>query len=193
MPWIPLYLTELDASALINMLAQDPEIAFIVHAGPKQWRAIKSINSKNIEQICLWHVPSGPLPLLPAIYGDPVQQVKDPWLGWTERRTGANPKTPYFGVGHPGIIWINIRTRGKDPGSCCGLSSFGWIGNHYKIIGNSAAPNTQAWWKSLRLRVAKLSHKVPRQKISNSLPSEIFSFPGAYILLKEGGIADANP
>lgn len=193
MPWLPLYLTESDASALIDLLAQDPEIAFLVPDGPRRWRAVKAISANGTNRVGLWHVPSGPLPLLPATHGNPIQLVQDPWLGWTEERTGADPNTPYFGAGHPGVVWLNLRTTGRDHGSCCGFSSFEWIGNHYKVIGNSAAPSTEVWWKSLRRRVAKLSHKVPRQQLSSSLPPEVFAFPSAYLLLEAGGIADANP
>jgi len=188
-----MYLTEPDASELIDLLTQDPEMAFLVSDGPRRWRAVEAISAKGIERVGLWHIPSGPLPLLPAIYDGPIHQVDDPWLGWTEERTGANPNTPYFGAGHPGVIWLNLRTGGKDSGSCCGLSSFEWIGNHYKVIGNAATPTTETWWKSLRRRVTKLSRKVPRQRLSSSSPPEVFAFPRAYTLLEAGGIADANP
>jgi hypothetical protein len=193
MPWLPLYLTETDASVLFELLAQDPEIAFLVPDGPRRWRAVKAIATKGIERVGLWHVPSGPLPLLPATNGDPIHRVQDPWLGWMEERTGANPNTPYFGAGHPGIVWLNLRTSGKDRGSYCGFSSFEWIGNHYKVIGNAAATSTEVWWKSLRRRVVKLSKKVPRQQLSSSSRPEIFAFPCAYDLLEAGGVADANP
>lgn len=191
MPWLPMYLTESDASALIDLLAQDREIAFLVSDGPRRWRAVNAMSFKGDERIALWHVPSGPLPLLPAKHGEAIHQVQDPWSGWTEERTGANPKTPFFGS-HTGAVWLNLRTKGKDHESCCGLSSFEWLGNYYKIIGNAAAPSTDAWWKSFRRRVTKISRKVPRQGLSGSLPPEIFAFPSAYALLKAGGVADLN-
>ncbi len=193
MPWLPMYLTEPDVSVLVDVLVQDPEIAFLISDGPRRWRAVKPIEAKDIERVGLWHVPSGPLPLLRARPKDPIRAVQDPWLGWTEERTGADPSTPYFGAGYPGVVWLNLRTSGKDRGSCCGLSSFEWIGNYYKVIGSAAVPSTELWWKSLRRRVAKLSRKVPRQQLSSSSSAEVFAFPHAYILMEAGGIADANP
>lgn len=192
MPWLPMYLTDPDATVLIDILVQDPEIAFLVSDGPKRWRAVKDVVASEIDKVALWHVPSGPLPLLASAFEDPDQHVQDPWLGWTEERTGADPDRPYFGAGHPGIIWLNLCTSPKDQGSCCGLSSFSWIGNHYRIIGSPAMPSTEAWWKSLRRRVVKLSDRVPRQQLSSLLPAEIFAFPCAYALLKAGDIADLN-
>lgn len=64
MPWLPMYLTESDAPVLIDLLVADPQIAFLLPNGPKQWRAVESISAEGINKIGLWHVPSGPLPLL---------------------------------------------------------------------------------------------------------------------------------
>lgn len=193
MPWLPMYLTESDAAALIDQLALDPEIAFLVSDGPRRWRAVNDIRFKGDERIALWHVPSGPLPLLLSTHGEADRQVQDPWKGWTEERTGRDPSTPYFGAGHPGIVWLNLRTKGIDRDSCCGMSSFEWIGNRYRVLGCAAEPSTDNWWKSLRRRVKKTSQKVPRQGLSGSLPPEVFAFTSAYGLLEAGAVADVNP
>lgn len=192
MPWLPMYLLESDASVLVELLVQDPDIAFLIPDGPGKWRAAKAVGVEGSKRIGLWHIPSGPLPLLPVRNEDPIRLVRDPWEGWTEERTGANPRTPYFGAGHPGIVWLNLRMDAHDQSSLCGLSSFEWIGNHYKMIGSSAAPSTEAWWRSLRRRVSKLSRKVPRKSLSSGLPAEIYAFPGAYRHLEAGGVVDLN-
>jgi len=188
-----MYIAEQDASLVTNELSQDHDIAFLVPDGLKRWRAVESFEPKDSIRVGLWHVPSGPLPLLPATHGEPIGHVLDPWAGWKEERTGADPTNPYFGAGHPGVIWLNLRLEARDRDSCCGFSSFEWIGNRYKVIGNGSLESTETWWKLLRRRISKLSHKVPRQRLSNSLPPEVFALPHAYSLLAAGGIADANP
>lgn len=192
MPWLPMYISRPDTSLLMELLLHDPDIAFLVPDGSKRWRAAKEMDAQRNERVGLWHVPSGPLPLLPPVHGDPIQQIHDPWLGWEEERTGADPNTPFFAA-HTGVFWLNLHVEGKDRGSCCGLSSFEWVGNYYKIIGKGSQPSTEDWWKSLRRRILRMTHKVPRQSFSSSLPKEIFAFPHAYSLLKEGAIADNNP
>jgi hypothetical protein len=63
------------------------------------------------------------LPLLRE-KGRPDGVIEDPSVGWSEERTGADPTTPYFGAGHVGIFWLNVRTIGrkkeKQKGSGCG-------------------------------------------------------------------------
>jgi hypothetical protein len=60
MPWIPIYVNELDAPVLIERLNQAPEIAFIVSDGPQRWRAVTSIQNVPDGDACMWHIPSGP-------------------------------------------------------------------------------------------------------------------------------------
>jgi hypothetical protein len=141
-----MYISRPDTSLLMELLLHDPDIAFLVPDGSKRWRAVKEMNAQGNERVGLWHVPSGPLPLLPPVHGDPIQQIHDPWFGWKEERTGADPNTPFFAA-HTGVFWLNLHVEGKDRGSCCGLSSFEWVGNRYKIIGKGSQPSTEDWWK----------------------------------------------
>lgn len=193
MPWLPMYIAEQDAALVMEALSGDRDIAFLIPDGLKRWRAVESLAPKGSGRVGLWHVPSGPLPLLPAAPGAPVGYVPDPWAGWEEQRTGADPTTPYFGAGHPGVVWLNLHLEGRDRDSCCGFSSFEWIGTHYRLIGNGALESTEAWWKALRRRIAKLSHKVPRQRLASAFPPDVFALPHAYALLVAGSVADANP
>lgn len=187
-----MYLTRSDAPVLAELLSQDPEIAFLLRDSPMRWRAVKESDIENHERVGLWHVPSGSLPLLPRELGKPSQEILDPWSGWMEKRVGADSRTPNFGAGHVGIIWLNLRFDGSEKDSCCGLSSFEWIGNHYRIIGNAALPATEAWWKSLRRKISKLTIKIPRKSLQSTSRKEIFAFSCAYSLLKTGS-ADLNP
>jgi hypothetical protein len=191
MPWIPMYLAPADATNLLTMLDADEQIAFLLGDGPTRWRAYRCLPSPITGRIAMWHIPSGPLPLLGAEMRGTTRQVPDPFSGWMERRTGADPTTPYFGAGHPGIIWLNLRLSPKEQGSSGGLSSFEWIGNHYAAIGNPASAVTQAWWKSLRQRIQKSTRRVARQRFSTT--AEIFAYPEALKLLENGLSFDNNP
>lgn len=144
----------------------------------------------------LWHTPTGPLPLLSA---DPAAKaldwIHDPWSGRQERRAGRNPKVPYFGAGHPGVYWLNLRTDPDRPSKTAeiGLSSFGWIGNHYRPIGSAADPSTERHWKALRRWVAKVAVKIPRAGAADGPGSEMFAFPAAFAAVRTGATREAIP
>jgi hypothetical protein len=192
MPWIPMYLAVDDVVPLSAILNGDEKIAFIVTDGPKRWKAVVDLSTLPAGRIGMWHIPSGPLPLL-ALERKDDGQVHNPFSGWDELRTGADPTTPYFGAGHPGVIWLNLRLRPKERDSVCGMSPFEWIGNYYGIIGNPAMKATELWWGSLRRRIQRIAKKVPRQTLSSPFRREIFAFPAALVLLEAGARFDANP
>jgi hypothetical protein len=89
MPWLPIYAAEEDMRWLFDTLSVEPEIAFLLSAGEKRWTATKKKEFVRDGRVGLWHVPSGPLPLLRE-KGRPEGIVDDPWAGWTEERTGAD-------------------------------------------------------------------------------------------------------
>ena len=160
MPWLPIYAGEADLQELLSWLNADEEIAFIISDGPKRWKAVSSLGAIGSGRNCIWHVPSGPLPLL----GDGKikdSHVPDPWNGWEEVRTGADPNKPYFGPGHPGIVWLDARPRGVGKRGAVGLSGFEWIGDRYRVIGKAAPEATKKWWQ-LRRFVKKVAVRIPR-------------------------------
>lgn len=192
MPWLPLYIDENDASILLEALNADPNVAFIVADGPGKWVAHGTIHGVEDGRFCLWHVPSGPLPLLSP--SAETVEVEDPWSGWTELRAGANRTTPYFGAGHPGVIWWNKRTRSRSVAGGIGLSSFEWIGNHYRIIGSPAAPSTEAWWAGLRKFIRKQkAMRVPRSGPVDGDHPVIWALPSALTKIRAGLPRDNNP
>jgi hypothetical protein len=192
MPWIPMYLAADDVVGVLEMLNADEEVAFLVKDGPNRWKAILSVPTLPPGRIAIWHIPSGPPPLLAADKQQHDGQVQDAFSGWNELLIGADPTTPYFGAGHPGVIWLNLHVSPSERNSVGGMSSFEWIGNHYRIIGSPAAKTTELWWKSLRRRIQKVSNKVPRQGLTGQSP-EIFAYPAALGLLEKGQWFDANP
>lgn len=186
MPWLPLYIDREDAGELLGILNADPEIAFIVSNGPGHWIAQDTLSLAPDGRRCLWHHLSGPLPCLPA------GTVKDPWRGWKERASGADPTQPYFGAGHVGIVWWNIHTLGKGAG--IGMSSFEWIGSRYRLIGFPADPSTERWWKQLRQVVKRTGAlRIPRSGPLEGPGAEIWAMPGALAKIKLGVQRDENP
>lgn len=190
MPWLPMYVNQEDSRLLLTLLNEDTDIAYVVSNGKKKWKAIKSIQSIHDGRYCLWHIPSGPPPLMGGLLKE--GWVKDPWAGWKEKRTGADPTQPYFGSGHPGIIWLNLITRSIREPEKIGLSSFEWIGNHYKSIGRPASDVTKEWWKQLRKSIAKVAVKLPREDGVN-LENEIFTFPDTAREIANGRDRAINP
>lgn len=172
---------------LFNALSLEPEVAFLLSVGDKRWAAVQKQAFDGDRRIGLWHVPSGPLPLLRE-RGQPESQIEDPFASWTEERTGADPTTPYFGAGHFGVFWLNARTEGRKRGAI-GLSSFEWIGNRYA----SAPESTERFWKKLARIIKKQAIRVPRDGAWDGPHPEIWALPEALKQFVIGRERDANP
>ena len=193
MPWLPIYADANDFPTILDWLNRTEDLAFIVSDGPNRWRAIDSIDAFDTNRYCLWHVPSGPLPLLHEKPSREVGSVIDPWDGWKELRVGADASQPFFGAGHPGVIWLNHRPVSQRSPSAIGLSSYEWVGNRYRVIGNGAAPSTEAFWRSIRRWTQKHAKKIPRKGSINGPRAEIFAFPSALAAIESGVERDINP
>jgi hypothetical protein len=135
-------------------------------------------------------VPAGRLPLVRG-GGIAAGVIDDPWAGWTDERTGADPALPYFGAGDPAILWWNVRTRGRGGG--LGLSSFEWIGNRYAVLGTPAPATTESWWKRLLRGVARDAVKIPRNGPWDGESAEIWALPSALAAIRSGVPRDDNP
>ena len=187
MAWIPIYMNKEDENELLHLLNSEEQIAFLVSDGHKKWKAVKSLKEFPAERISIWHIESGPLPLLTESGKD--EWIENPWNGWTEKRTGANPITPYFGAGWPGEISLNIRTQYDYE---IGMSSFEWIGNYYSVIGISASETTKKFWNRLKRQIAKRSTKLPRADFDGA-KNEIYTFQSAFSEIKNGKERSHNP
>ena len=193
MPWLPLYLDEVDAADLLGLLNFDRDLAFIVSTGRGQWVARRAVDLAADGRHCLWHSPIGPLPLLREV-GRPDGVISDPWAGWIEERSGADPSQPYFGPGHPGIIWWNLRMRSRRIPGGLGLSSFEWVGNHFRLTGSPADPRTEAWWAHLRKEIRRRkARRIPRQGPPDGPGAEIWALPSAFAKIESGTPRDDNP
>lgn len=205
---IGMYILKNDLEFLNDWLNQEEEIAFLVSNGFKKWIAVKEFNLWEdlqrdeikygeqtfpipilYQQYLLWHVKGGALPLLKPLDGSvkllhnkPDNTIDNPWLGWTELRTGADPFQPYFGAGCPAIINLELNL---NSGIQIPISHFSWIGNHYKIIGTAAEKTTEIFWKRLRKVISKISTKIPPENNKDYKP-EIYALPNAFKAIQNG-------
>src|SRR5882672_6024570 len=143
MPSLSFFIDRHDVALLLDRLNADPEIAFIVRDGqpgndkasprrnfafsvedgelkgeveyPRRWKAVRTVDALADGLQSLWHVPSGPLPLIevkrepgpmsligpnsPPLY----PAIPDPWSGWTG--------TDRFGPGCTPWIRLDLWTR----------------------------------------------------------------------------------
>lgn len=191
MPWLPLYLVREDIETLNEWLNQEEELAFLLKVGPHQWKAFNShtiftdisvsldqtgFPHPNRVEYQLWHISSGPLPLLMPT-GD-EEMIDNPWLGWQELSPGANTNIPYFGAGHCGVFKLQIQLPRMNE---IALSGFQWIGNHY----NQADPATKKLWNKIRAMAKKIGKRIPRQN-DLTRQSEVYAFPQAYVEIMKG-------
>jgi hypothetical protein len=194
-----MYLEAADTSLLLKWLDEDGEIAFLVGDGPGRWKAVEKLSQPVDGTHSLWHIPGPPLPLLGPKATDLGGFVQDPWKGWTERRAGADPGRPYFGAGHISNPHLNIRVRYVSPNpdrggrDVLGMSSFEWIGNHYRAIGAATSSSTEAWWKRLRKWISKRAVKVARDGAWDGANPEIWAFPAAIEAIRAGLPRARNP
>jgi hypothetical protein len=127
----------------------------------QRWKAVRTVARLRDGKHCLWHVPSGPLPLpLDCRMG---QAVADAWSGWVESRPASDPTMPHFVPGHPAEIYLELWTRHRSYSAAeraslpmlvsywtgeqdiLVLSTFGWVGDYC-----GPAPQTAwNWWQGL--------------------------------------------
>ena len=186
MPYISFYADERDFRTLLTFLNDAPDIAFIVSVRPNRWRAERRVPRLKGDSIALWHIPSGPLPLLHAPPSQKETRIRNPWRGWKELFQGADSSCPYFGPGHPGVIWLNRRPRSASVRGAVGMSSFEWIGSRYALVGNPVPKPTRNFWNSLRRWVKENSVLIPRKGSLSGSRREIWAFPSALASFKRG-------
>jgi hypothetical protein len=212
MPWIPMYLVDADVKQLCAMLNDDPDIALVVPDGVNRWKAQRKVPKLPNGEHALWHIPSGPIELESKDYKANPKIVRNPFKGWRaripefERDHGG---VPWFGPGPLGIFRLTIRrTAGTKrdifspmtarpwtapANEVIGLSTFGWIGNHYSIIGYKAPKATELYWNTLRRRIAKAAVKIPSDGPLGGKYKSIWAFPAALAEIKRGRKRADNP
>lgn len=190
MPWQPLYIDKTDLLFLSSWLNDEHDLAIIQSIGNGCWKAFEVFSITEDGRYCFFHKSSGPLPLVaeqPSLI-DGV--IENPFEGWQERRSSRDPKTPYFGAGHPAVFWLNVRCGDAAE---IGLSSFGWIGSHYSMLNGPVPDGANKWWGRLKRWVNKNATRIPRQGPVDGGNKEIYAFEGALVSIANGAARKMNP
>lgn len=195
MPWIPFYADDSDFIKIVDYLNEDEEIAFIVSAGPVSWKAVSKVNYHHLhETTWLWHIPGGPLPLMRHPAANNV--ITDPFAGWEDHspKDLEYRRTPYFGPECSVALELKINVQGIRDLDAIGISSFGWVGNRYSVIGSPAPLVTKAYWEKLRRWISKNSKKkISREGPLDAGEKEIYAFQNAYEKFLGGTKREQNP
>lgn len=155
-----MYAADTDILNLLSYLNDSEEIAFILPNGHMKWIAVNRVEKFDAGTYWLWHIPSGPLPLRQK--NEVEGEIENLFEGWTEAYERTNANRPPLG-NHVGVITINIRPTFVDDGTeFIRMSSFEWIGNHYRLIGFPAHPSTENFWKALKRWIRKSAKQVSR-------------------------------
>jgi hypothetical protein len=225
-----------DLPTVLERLNADPDVAFLVPDGPKdpeealwerysaspeagmnplmlrdtgyrqRWKAVREVSRLRVGAQSLWHVPTGPLPLVPdysagvPLFPQPHPPVADPWSGWTEK----NPvtETPFLDSFH-GEIRLELWTRHRPYSELerarvrslmsywnegrerVVASSFSWIGGRY----SPPPAATRKWWNRLKAWLAR--ETTPLAALENRT-QVFFAFPAALRLLGTGVAYEAR-
>jgi len=235
MPSLSFFANERDAPPLLDWLNCDPEIAFLVPDGPpdplesyvervrallgatpeavnlypwftiadagpgQRWKAVRTVERLRDGKHALWHVPSGPLP-----------PSNNPWAGWTEHGSSADPAMPSLRSEHPAGIYLELWTRHRPYSrveratlpmlfsywtgvqELLVVSTFAWTGDQR---GPASRPAWR-WWRRLETWVAE--HAIPFADLSlagrrgDAQRWDCWVFPSAAAKLKSGIAYDAR-
>src|SRR5262249_10296882 len=172
----------------------------IADAGPGQrWKAVRTVERLRDGKHALWHVPSGPLP-----------PSNNPWAGWTEHGSSADPAMPSLRSEHPAGIYLELWTRHRPYSrveratlpmlfsywtgvqELLVVSTFAWTGDQR---GPASRPAWR-WWRRLETWVAE--HAIPFADLSlagrrgDAQRWDCWVFPSAAAKLKSGIAYDAR-
>ena len=190
MAWIPMYVVEKDLPEISNWLNKDPNIALIESIGKGMWQAKENFIISSEGRYCLYHKLAGSLPLVAENIDDKDTAIENPFLGWTELRSGSDKSCPYFGPGHTAIFLFDVKLNSDNK---IGMSSFEWIGNHYSTIGESAPEVAKKWWGKLGRWIRKETTKIPRNDTWSKDKPEIYAFYNALNEIQNGAERSDNP
>jgi hypothetical protein len=175
----------------------------------QRWKAARSVARLRDGKHCLWHVPSGPLPLPTEREAD--RAAPDAWSGWIESRPRYDPTMPNLIPGHPAEIYLELWTRHRPYSESeraslpmllsywngehdvLVLSTLAWIGDHY----GPAPPTAWSWWRRLEAWVTLHAARIggfPNQDVAYGAEADasFWAFPSALEKLKSGMTYEAR-
>jgi hypothetical protein len=189
--WLGFYAHAADAALLHQRLNEDPEIAFLLPAGPGCWRAVWRVDDP-LGRTKLWHVPGGPLPLLGRNAREADTFIEDPFAGWQERREGHDPSVPYFGPSWPCTLELKLVTPGWRglPADLMPMSGLGWFG---RLSRKPSPPETRKWWRRFQEWMRRHAVRVTRMGALEAPGADIWALPEALRALRAGMERDEHP
>jgi hypothetical protein len=193
LPWIPLYIIREDLPVLNEIVRADNALALLKHERGERWKAVLEYDLAADGNYSFWHVAGGPLAMPDA---DPLsslsEEIPNPFEGWQQLRLNQHGQ-PFFRGNPPNMLDLRIMIASKRPEDELGMSSFGWIGNHYWALGRVAPEVTKKRWNKLRRDISKVAHRVPRGWLTRGTKAEVFALPHAFELLRSGARGAINP
>ena len=188
---VSVYLAGRDIDLVVSHFDDDDEIAWLVADGPGRWIARPQV-AELLEGTVLWHIPSGPLPLIGTDGDGSNQWVTDPFQGWDEPQPWRQRPSPVFL--HPGVYDLDITSPDspylEQPGQIP-LSGIGWIANYFAAIGRPAHPATERHWKALRRWITKVARRP--SYIEGPRPWHPYAFPEALQAIEAGASHETTP
>lgn len=161
---------------MIRRLNEDDEIAFVAGDGPQRWKAVSTVENLANGRYALWQHTGDPLLLTPPAPAWDHTLIADPWAGWKEERTGADPTLPFFGQGDSSVFYLDwYPTPMQDP-PVLRLTSFGWIGSRYQ----KAPPATLRCWNRLKGWIKRSAEGL------TDIRTTFWAFPSALEKLRGG-------
>jgi len=192
MRWMHFYASTADLPLVQDTVAADADLALLASEKGNWWKATLDVTLAGDGRYALWHVPTGPLPLMPGDGGDATAMIDDPFGGWRQLRFSDLDGRPFFDSS-PGVLWLDLHTKAKQPGCNLGMSSIDWIGNRFWALGRTAPEVTKKRWNKLRRDFSRLGPRVPRGGINEEGKPEVIALPGALEMLREGVKAATFP
>lgn len=192
MAWMPLYIATEDLPTLNDVLHSDNDLALLHHEEGDRWKAVLNYELAADGHYSFWHKEGGPLLIPDKVRPTDIdKEIANPFEGWDQPRLNQFGQ-PFLGNA-PNIFDLTIMIEPKSPENSFGMSSFGWIGNYFSVLGKVAPEGTKKRWTKLRRQISKVTPRVPRGWLTRETKPEVFALPHAYEFLKSGARGEINP
>lgn len=192
MPSLAIYMYWADCDAVLDLLNSDEEIAFILATRLNYWQAFNRLEKLPVQNVSLWHIPSGPIPVI--AHDDADVLIKDPWTGWAGVPVRGDLDTPMLiGAAQPGVVRSTINHNSDGPLDILRVSYFSWSGNNANARkGWPVSPQTERWWNRFRRKITSMATAVPAGGLGSDSRERVFALPCALEALQRGIKAEVS-